>query len=76
VLCANSLPTRAAGRRSAAGVNISKVAQEALSSTLARNETDRWLDRLDGLARVRVSHKKVIEAIDEARSELGDDAPA
>jgi len=57
-------------------LNISKVAQEALSDTLAHSETDRWLDRLDRLPRVKVSHAGVIDAIDEARMELGDSVRA
>jgi post-segregation antitoxin (ccd killing protein) len=54
-----------------AGLNISKVTQEALSDTLAQGETDRWLDRLERLPRSGVSHERVIEAIDSARAEFG-----
>ncbi len=66
------LPDELAREARAAGLNISKVAQEALSDTLAHNETDHWLDRLDRLPRENVSHAGVIDAIDEARLELGD----
>jgi post-segregation antitoxin (ccd killing protein) len=65
------LPDQLAGEARAAGVNISRVTQEALSSTLARSETDRWLDRLESLPRSAVTHQRVIDAIDEARAELG-----
>lgn len=65
------LPDQLAGEARAAGVNISRVTQEALSSTLARSETDRWLDRLESLPRSPVTHQRVIDAIDEARAELG-----
>jgi post-segregation antitoxin (ccd killing protein) len=70
------LPDELAQEARAAGLNISKVAQEALSSTLAHNETDRWLDRLERLPRTNVSHASVIDAIDEARMELGDSVRA
>jgi post-segregation antitoxin (ccd killing protein) len=70
------LPDELAREARASGLNISKVTQEALSSTLAHDETDRWLDRLDRLPRADISHKRVIEAIDEARAELGDRASA
>lgn len=56
----------------AAGLNISKLTQAALTSALARNETDRWLDRLERAPRAEVAHDSVIQAIDEARDELGE----
>lgn len=70
------LPDELAREARAAGLNISKVAQEALSNTLTHNETDRWLDRLDRLPRANISHASVIDAIDEARTELGDSVHA
>lgn len=70
------LPDELAREARAAGLNISKVAREALSSTLAHSETDRWLDRLERLPRANVSHASVIDAIDEARVELGDSVRA
>jgi post-segregation antitoxin (ccd killing protein) len=69
------LPDQLAGEARAAGVNISRVTQEALTSTLARNETDRWLDRLDSLPTSAITHQRVIDAIDEARAELGQREP-
>ncbi len=70
------LPDELAQEARAAGLNISKVAQEALSDTLAHSETDRWLDRLDRLPLANISHASVIDAIDEARMELGDSVRA
>jgi post-segregation antitoxin (ccd killing protein) len=70
------LPDELAREARAAGLNISKVAQEALSNTLAHSETDRWLDRLDRLPRANASHTSVIDALDEARIELGDSVRA
>jgi post-segregation antitoxin (ccd killing protein) len=65
------LPDELAREARAAGLNISRVAQEALSHSLARDETDRWLDRLDQLPRADISNERVLEAIDAARAELG-----
>jgi post-segregation antitoxin (ccd killing protein) len=66
------LPNELARAARAAGLNISKVTQEALSNNLAQSETDSWLDRLEDLPRAAISHGRVIEAVDEARAELGD----
>lgn len=65
------LPDEMAREARAAGLNISGVAQAALSGALARSETERWLDRLDRLPRAGVLHTSVITAIDAARAELG-----
>jgi post-segregation antitoxin (ccd killing protein) len=70
------LPDELAREARAAGLNISKVTQEALSDTLAHSKTDRWLDRLDRLPRANVPHASVIDAIDESRAELGDSVRA
>ncbi len=66
------LPDELAREARAAGLNISGVAQAALSGALAHSETERWLDRLDGLPRADIPHTSVIAAIDAARAELGD----
>ncbi len=65
------LPDELARQAKAAGLNISHVTQDAVSGVLARRETDRWLHELDGLPRTQVAHQRVIEAIDEARAEIG-----
>jgi post-segregation antitoxin (ccd killing protein) len=65
------LPDELAREARAAGLNVSKVAQEALHRSLARDATDRWLDRLEKLPRADVSNEQVLEAIDAARAELG-----
>jgi post-segregation antitoxin (ccd killing protein) len=70
------LPDELARAARAAGLNISKVTQEALGSTLAHSETDRWVDRLERLPCASLSHASVIDAIDEARMELGDSVRA
>jgi len=66
------LPDELARQARAAGLNISQVAQAALSSTLEHSETDRWLDRLDRLPHADIAHRSVIDAIDAARAELGE----
>ncbi|MGH2868913.1 MAG: type II toxin-antitoxin system CcdA family antitoxin [Solirubrobacteraceae bacterium] len=65
------LPDELAARAREAGVNVSGIAQEALEDALAAVSTDRWLDRLESLPRSPVSHERVIEVLDVARSELG-----
>jgi post-segregation antitoxin (ccd killing protein) len=70
------LPDELAQEARAAGLSISRVTQEALSSSLAHSETDRWLDRLDHLPRADIPHRSVIDALDEARAELSDRARA
>jgi post-segregation antitoxin (ccd killing protein) len=68
------LPDQLASEARAAGLNISRVAQEALSDSLAHEATDRWLDRLAALPRTDVPHASVLQALDEGRSELADRA--
>ncbi len=68
------LPDELAQEARAAGLNISKVTQAALSGSLARDETDRWIDHLERLSQADVPHRSVIRALDEARTELGDRA--
>jgi post-segregation antitoxin (ccd killing protein) len=70
------LPDELAQEARSAGLNISSVAQEALSRRLAHNETDRWLDRLDRLPRAEISHEHVLEAVAAAQAELGEDPAA
>jgi len=70
------LPDELAQAARAAGLSISRVTQEALSSSLAHSETDRWLDRLDHLPRADIPHRSVIDALDEARAEFSDRARA
>jgi post-segregation antitoxin (ccd killing protein) len=68
------LPDELAREARAAGLNISRLAQEALSENLAQSKTDRWLDGLEGLPRVNVPHVSVMQALDEAREDLADRA--
>jgi len=65
------LPDDLAQQARAAGLSISSLTQDAVRSSLAQTETGRWLDRLDRLPRSGVPHTRVIEALDDARAELG-----
>ena len=65
------LPDELAARARDAGLNVSGVTQEALEEALALKDTDRWLHRLDHLPRAPIAHDRVIEALDDARDELG-----
>lgn len=65
------LPDEMAQEARAAGLNLSRVAQDAVRGELARRATDAWLDELEQLPSVEVSHERVIESIDEARAEIG-----
>lgn len=65
------LPDELAERARVAGMSISGVTQEALRSALAGVDTDHWLDRLEQLPRAEVPHERVIQALDDARDELG-----
>ncbi len=70
------LPDELAREARAAGLNISRVAQDALSASLAQDETDCWIEGLERLPRAEVSHASVLRALDEGRAELADRAPA
>jgi len=65
------LPDELAARARDAGLNVSGVTQDALEEALALKDTDRWLDRLEDLPRTAIAHERVIEALDDARDELG-----
>ncbi len=53
-----------------AGLNVSALTQQALSEALQRHATDIWLDQV-GIPDSQVTHVEVLQALDEARDELG-----
>jgi len=65
------LPDELALQARAAGLNVSAITQEAVRSRLARDGTDRWLDRLETLPRTQLGHARVLEALDDARADFG-----
>lgn len=57
-----------------AGLNVSALTQSAIAAELRRRDTDAWLAgvaTLHGASRTTVSHEAALEALDEARAELG-----
>ncbi|MGH2879340.1 MAG: type II toxin-antitoxin system CcdA family antitoxin [Solirubrobacteraceae bacterium] len=68
------LPDELAREARTAELNISQLTQQAVGSALARGKTDRWLDSLERLPAVTVSHESVLAAIDQGRNELGERA--
>jgi post-segregation antitoxin (ccd killing protein) len=68
------LPDALAEQAKAAGLNISRVTQEAIGSALAHSETDRWLTELGRRPGVNVPNRHIVAALDQARAELGERA--
>lgn len=67
------VPDELAARARDAGLNVSKLTQDALSAALGAAETNAWLDALEARGPLGdVSHDDVMKALDEARDELGD----
>lgn len=69
------LPDSLADRARACGLNISALAQAAVSAELDRQATDQWLANVPRPRRT-VSHEAALKALDEARSDMGDDESA
>ncbi|MBT8201912.1 MAG: type II toxin-antitoxin system CcdA family antitoxin [Acidimicrobiia bacterium] len=65
------LPDDLARRVKGAGINVSKVAQEALRAALGDAQTNRWLDDVARLPATKVAHDEVLRAVEAARRELG-----
>jgi len=62
------LPDELAEQARAAGLNVSRLTQEAVRSALAARRLDVWLDALD--APDHVDHEKVMFAVSEAKSDV------
>jgi len=65
------LPDDLAEEARTAGLNVSRLSQEALRRELARRRTDAWLDRIMALPPTGVTHEEAQAALDAARDELG-----
>ncbi|MGQ0483068.1 MAG: type II toxin-antitoxin system CcdA family antitoxin [Pseudonocardia sp.] len=61
------LPDELAESARAAGLNISALAQAAITAELSQNATDAWLAELP--TQRRVSHDQAMAALDAARTE-------
>ncbi len=67
------LPDELVEEAKAAGVSISKEAQEALHTVLAATRTDHGLDDVSRLGPTGASHADVAAAVDGAKNELDHD---
>lgn len=66
------VPDELAARAREAGLNVSKLTQEALEAELQKSELDAWLDGVAAAPPLAgVSHEDVLRALDEARDEFG-----
>ncbi|MGH7723654.1 MAG: type II toxin-antitoxin system CcdA family antitoxin [Candidatus Dormibacteria bacterium] len=65
------LPDDLAEAAHAAGLNLSRLTQEATRRELQRTGVRGWLAEVSRLPPARVGHAAVQEAIDSAREELG-----
>lgn len=65
------LPDELADAARAADLNVSRLTQEAVAAELARRSTDAWLESLDRLAPTRATHRQALDALHQARDELG-----
>lgn len=65
------LPDDLAEEVRAADLNVSKIAQEALTTELRRRRTKEWWARIDRLKPIEIPHEEVLKALDEAREEFG-----
>jgi post-segregation antitoxin (ccd killing protein) len=63
------LPDELAREAKAAGLNISKITQEALRTALASRRVAAWLDDISRLPPTGVTHEQAMAALDEARRE-------
>jgi post-segregation antitoxin (ccd killing protein) len=66
------LPDDLAEASRAAGLNVSRIAQDALRVALDASATSSWLADVRSLPPTSVRHADVIEAVHAARDELGD----
>ena len=65
------LPDELARRVKGAGINVSRVTQEALRDALGETETNEWLDQLARLPATGIGHEDALAAVHEARNEFG-----
>jgi len=67
------VPDAVAEQARAAGLNVSALTQEAIGRALAIHATDRWLALLPQHP-PHVSHRAALQALDDARDDLGTSA--
>jgi post-segregation antitoxin (ccd killing protein) len=64
------LPDDLAAAAKEAGLNVSKLAQDAICSALASESLDLWLSSVSSLEAVDVDHEDVVAAVHAAKDEL------
>lgn len=67
------LPDDLAREAKSAGLNISKITQEALRTALASRRVAAWLDDIARLPPTGITHEQAMAALDEARREAWGD---
>ncbi len=65
------LPDDLAAEAKEAGLNVSRVAQDALRKQLNRKRTADWVTRIQKLPATGVTHEEVMGALGAAREEMG-----
>jgi post-segregation antitoxin (ccd killing protein) len=66
------LPDDLAEASRAAGLNVSRIAQDALRAALEATATSTWLDGVRTLPPTGITHDDALDAVRAARDELGD----
>jgi post-segregation antitoxin (ccd killing protein) len=66
------LPDDLAEASRAAGLNVSRIAQDALRAALGATATSTWLDGVRTLPSTGITHADALDAVRAARDELGD----
>lgn len=69
------LPDDLAARAKRAGLNVSKITQDALLRELEARRTSTWMETVRTLPSTGVTHDEVVAALDEVRAEAGDEWP-
>ncbi len=64
------LPDDLADQAKDAGLNVSRLTQDAVRSALSASETGDWLSRLGALPPTGTGHDAVMSALSEAKNDL------
>lgn len=64
------VPDALAEEARAAGLNVSRLTQDALETALRAGHTESWLDSVAALGTTAVSHDEVLEAVAEAKRDF------
>lgn len=64
------LPDDLAEEAKAAGLNLSRLTQEAVRSAVSGQRTSEWLASVANLGSTQVCHEDVLQAVGEAKSDF------